>query len=125
MGEAILNFLPAVSQRAKKEMRGTVRAWRLKWCVEKTPEDLSKMFNPIIRGWVNYYGKYYKSALFPLSNHIDLHLAAWLMNKYKHYRRKPRKAMHKLGKLARKSTYLFAHWKQLDYLPADGTRRAV
>lgn len=124
-GKLFLNFLPAVSQRAMKEMRKTVRAWRLKWCIEKTPEDLSKMFNPIIRGWVNYYGKYYKSALFPISNHLDLHLAAWLMNKYKNYRRKPRKAMHKLGKLARKSTHLFAHWKQLDYLPADGTRRAV
>lgn len=124
-GKTFINFLPAASQRAMKEMRRTVRAWRLKWCIEKTPEDLSRMFNPIIRGWINYYGKYYKSRLFPLSNHIDLHLAAWLGNKYKRYKRKPRKAMHKLGKLARKSTHLFAHWKQLGYLPADGTRRAV
>lgn len=124
-GNKFLNFLPAASQSAMKKMRRTVRAWRLKWCCEKTPEDLSKMFNPIIRGWINYYSKYYKSRLFPLSNHIDLHLAAWIGNKYKRYKRRPRKAMHQLGKLARKKTHLFAHWSQLNYLPADGTRRAV
>lgn len=124
-GKIFCNFLPAVSRKALTEMKRTVRAWRLKWCCEKSLEDLSKMFNPIARGWIQYYGKYYKSALFPLAEQINRHLAKWVANKYKNFRRKQRRAMHALGKVARKKTNLFAHWSILGYLPADGTRRAV
>lgn len=95
------------------------------WCCEKSLEDLSKMFNPIARGWIQYYGKYYKSALFALAEQINRHLIKWVANKYKNFRRKQRRAMHALGKIARKKTNLFAHWSILGYLPADGTRRAV
>ncbi len=124
-GKRFCNFLPAVSRRAMTEMKRTVRAWRLKWCCEKSLEDLSKMFNPIARGWIQYYGKYYKSALFPLAEQINRHLVKWVTNKYKNFRRKQRRASHMLGKVARRKTNLFAHWSILGYLPADGTRRAV
>lgn len=124
-GKLFCNFLPAVSRTALTKMKRTVRAWRLKWCCEKSIEDLSNMFNPIARGWIQYYGKYYKSALFPLAEHINQHLVKWVTNKYKTYKRKQRRACHALGKTARKKTNLFAHWSILGYLPADGTRRAV
>jgi RNA-directed DNA polymerase len=124
-GKLFCNFLPAVSRTALTKMKRTVRAWRLKWCCEKSLEDLSNMFNPIARGWIQYYGKYYKSALFPLAEHINRHLIKWVTNKYKTFRRKQRRAGHALGKTARKKTKLFAHWSILGYLPADGTRRAV
>lgn len=83
------------------------------------------MFNPIVRGWIQYYSKYYKSALFPLSEQINRHLVKWVANKYKNYRRKQRRAMHALGRTARVKTGLFAHWSILGTLPADGMRRAV
>lgn len=124
-GKLFCNFLPAVSRTALTRMKRIVRAWRLKWCNEKSLKDLSHMFNPIARGWIQYYSKYYKSELFNLAEHINQHLRKWVMNKYKQYRRKPRKAMHMLGKMAKNSPNLFAHWKLLGYLPADGTRRAV
>jgi RNA-directed DNA polymerase len=28
--------------------------------------DLARWLNPIIAGWMNYYGRYYRSALYPL-----------------------------------------------------------
>jgi RNA-directed DNA polymerase len=125
-GKLFLNFLPAASPEALKKMRRTVRAWRLKWCSEKTPQDLSRMFNPFIRGWVNYYGKYYKSALFGLATQINLHLAAWAANKYKTCRRKMRKAKRLVGKIADTQPSLFAHWDILGYrVSSDGKRRAV
>lgn len=124
-GELFCNFLPAVSRAALTKMKRTVRAWRLKWCCEKSLEDLSRMFNPIAQGWIQYYSKYYKSALFPLAEQINRHLTKWVTNKYKRFRRKPRRATHALGKVARKKTKLFAHWSVLGYRPADGTRRAV
>lgn len=124
-GKLFCNFLPAVSRAALTKMKRLVRAWRLKWCCEKSIEDLSRMFNPIARGWIQYYSKYYKSALFSLADHINRHLGKWVANKYKTFRRKRRRAIHALGKVARKKTNLFAHWQILGYLPADGTRRAV
>lgn len=124
-GKLFCNFLPAVSRDALTRMKRTVRAWRLKWCCEKSLEDLSRMFNAIARGWIQYYSKFYKSALFPLAEQINRHLTKWVTNKYKRFRCKPRKACHTLGKVARKKTDLFAHWSILGYLPADGTRRAV
>lgn len=124
-GKLFCNFLPAVSGKAMTIMTRTVRAWRLKWCTEKSLEDLSRMFNPIAQGWIQYYSKYYRSGLFFLAEHINQHLRRWFMNKYKRYRRKPRKAMHALGRMARAKPDLFAHWKVLGYLPAIGTRRAV
>jgi RNA-directed DNA polymerase len=124
-GKLFCNFLPAASREALTAMKRTVRAWRLKWCCEKSIEDLSRMFNPIAQGWIQYYSKYYKSALFPLAEHINQHLGKWVAHKYKTFRRKPRRAMHALGKMARKKTNLFAQWSILGYLPADGTRRAV
>lgn len=124
-GKMFCNFLPAVSREALTKMKRIVRAWRLKWCCEKSIEDLSRMFNPIARGWIQYYSKYYKSALFPLAEQINRHLTKWVMNKYKRFRRKQRRACHALGKTARKKTNLFAHWSMLGYKPADGTRRAV
>jgi hypothetical protein len=36
------------------------------------------MFNSYIRGWINYYGRYYKSALYPTLRHIDRILAMHL-----------------------------------------------
>jgi len=70
-GKLFCNFLPAVSRTALTEMKRTVRAWRLRWCCEKSIEDLSRMFNPVARGWIQYYSKYYKSALFPLAEHMN------------------------------------------------------
>nr|WP_114835493.1 group II intron reverse transcriptase/maturase [Aquicella lusitana] len=124
-GKMFCNFLPAVSRSALTKMKRTVRAWRLKWCCEKKLEDLSCMFNPIARGWIQYYSKYYKSALFPLAEQINRHLTKWVTNKYKRFKYKQRRACYALGKTARKKTKLFAHWELLGYLPADGTRRAV
>jgi len=124
-GKLFCSFLPAVNRTALTEMKRSVRAWRLKWCCEKSIEDLSRMFDPTNRGWIQYYSKYYKSALFPLAEHINQHLGKWAANKYKTLRRKPRGALHAIGKTARQKPNLFAHWSILGYLPADGTRRAV
>ena len=124
-GKIFCNFLPAVSRRSMIKMQRIVRAWRLKWCCEKSLEDLSRMFNPIVRGWIQYYGKYYKSALYRLAQQINWHLVKWFINKYKNFKRKRRWAKYVLGKIAQSKTNLFAHWSILGYLPAYQIRRAI
>lgn len=124
-GKRFCSFLPGTSPSARKEMSRTIRAWKLKWRNEKSIEDLSRMFNPIVRGWVQYYSKYYKTSMKPIAIQINEHLVKWLANKYKNYRRSKLKAIYALGRLARQKTHLFAHWSVLGLLPTDGMKRAV
>jgi RNA-directed DNA polymerase len=100
-----------VSDEAAKSMRETIRSWRLHRMTDKSIKDLACMFNPIIRGWVNYYGQFYKSALRPILNQLNGSLQRWAMRKYKKLRRRRRRAFYWLGRIAKKMSYLFAHWR--------------
>jgi RNA-directed DNA polymerase len=118
-GKFFINFTPAVSDKAKKEMTSTMRSWRMHLRSDKTLEDLSRMFNPIIRGWINYYGKYYKSELYSIFKVANRTLTRWATRKYKKLKRHKRRATHWLGKIAKREPTMFAHW-QLGVLPAAG-----
>ena len=51
-----VSFSPAASDKALKAIRQTVRSWTLHERSDKTLDDLARMFNASIRGWINYYG---------------------------------------------------------------------
>ena len=86
---------------------------------DKTLEDLSRMFNPIIRGWINYYSNFYKSELYPVLRHINRAIVHWARKKYKKLARGRTRAEHWLGRIARGEPELFAHW-QMGIRPAVG-----
>ena len=65
-GRVYVNFSPGVSREALTVMRQTVRGWHLQLKCDQELEDLSNMFDPVLRGWANYYGRFYRSALQPL-----------------------------------------------------------
>jgi len=110
-GKYFVNFLPAVSNRAKKEMRQELRSWRIHLRSDKSLADISRMINPMLRGWINYYGKFYKSELYCVLQHLNRTLARWAMRKYKRLKGHMRKALHWLGMIARREPSLFYHWK--------------
>jgi group II intron reverse transcriptase/maturase len=112
-GKHFINFSPAVSNKAAKAIRQEVRSWNLQLRSDKALEDLAGMFNGIIRGWVNYYGAYYKSALYGTLRHIDRKLVWWATRKFKRLRGHKRRAEHWLQGIARRQTGLFAHWRLL------------
>jgi RNA-directed DNA polymerase len=118
-GKYFINFSPAVSNSAAKAMRQKTRSWGLQVRSDKSLRDLSRMFNPLLRGWVNSYGRFYKSAMYPTLRHLDRGLAQWAMREYKKLRRHKRRAEHWLGRIAQKEPQLFAHW-QMGVRPAAG-----
>lgn len=104
------NFTPAASNRATKEMRRKMRSWVLHRKSNITLQALAEMINPTIKGWINYFGEFYKSALYYTLNHLNVILARWVAGKHKKYRRRRRASMQWLGRVARTQPNLFAHW---------------
>ncbi|HGF8240280.1 group II intron maturase-specific domain-containing protein [Enterococcus faecium] len=109
-GKFFTNFLPAISDKAKKAIRKEVRSWRLQLKADKALEDISNMFNKKIQGWINYYGHFYKSEMYSVLRYINSCLIKWVQRKYKK-RKHRRKAEYWLGAVAQRDRKLFAHWR--------------
>jgi len=109
-GRFFINFSPAVSNKAAKAIRDNIRSWNLPRRSDKAIEELSRMFNPVIRGWIQYYGRYYRSALYPTMRALDRDLALWAKRKYKKLRHHLRRATHWIACISRRDPKLFAHW---------------
>lgn len=116
-GKYFINFTPAASNEACKAMRQTIRNWRIHLKPDKELVDISRMFNPVIRGWINYYGRFYKSGLYQVLRHMNKALVHWIRRKYKKLTGHKKRAEHWLGRIARQIPQLFAHW-EMGILPA-------
>lgn len=110
-GKCFVNFSPAISQRATKEISKTIRQWKLHLRSDKSLEDLAHMFNAVVQGWVNYYGRFYPSAMYPVLRHIEDNLVQWACRKHKRLRCHKTRAAHLLGRIAKDERNLFVHWK--------------
>lgn len=105
-----VSFLPAASPKALKAIRKVIRGWSLQTRSDKALDDLARMFNPYIRGWINYYSHFYKSALYPTLRRIDAFLFRWARRKFRRLRYRPKGARIWLARVIRTSPGLFAHW---------------
>ena len=96
-----MSFLPGVSNKAGKAIRATIRDWRLAATRNnQSLEDLARLVNPSVRGWVDYYGRFYRSALTPVLRHLERALIRWACRKYKRFRGHVTNAAHWLGRVA-------------------------
>lgn len=117
-GKPFVSFLPAVSNKAANSIRSTIRSWRLGATrSNQSLEEIAKFVNPFVRGWVNYYGRFYKSALTPVLRELERSLAYWVRRKFKRFARHARRAVHWLGQVARREPNLFVLW-QIGIRPA-------
>lgn len=113
-GEKFLNFSAAASKAAIKDMKAQIRRWHLHLRNEWNINQIANCINPILRGWYQYYGKFYKTALRWVWINLNQYLCRWVMRKYKRYKRYKAKAGSYLTKIALAQRELFFHW-QLGY----------
>jgi RNA-directed DNA polymerase len=116
-GRVYVNFSPGVSREALTAMRQTVRGWHLQLMNDKELSDLSNMFGPVLRGWSNYYGRFYPSAMKPLWRHVNDYLVRWMQRKYKRLARGVTRAARALGRVAERKPIAFVHWEK-GFIPA-------
>jgi RNA-directed DNA polymerase len=110
-GGCFVSFCPAVADEAVKEIGHTIKRWRLHLRSGLTLTDLARAINPIVRGWINYYGRFYRSKLISLLRRIDDYLVRWAMKKYKRLRGHPPRARRMLANVHGRDPALFAHWQ--------------
>jgi RNA-directed DNA polymerase len=108
-GVQFTSFLPAISRQALKKLSETVRSWRLHRRTGSSSAELAALINRVVRGWMNYYGRFYRSALYPLFRRINTYLLRWTMKKYKKLRTW-KKSIRALGDAAALRPKYFAHW---------------
>lgn len=110
-GKNFVSFLPAVSTEAMKAMGREIRSWHWAKRSDKSLSDLARMFNNVVQGWINYYGRFYRSRLLYFLRRLNNHLVRWAGRKYKRLKRRERRAMAWLAEIYRRSPRLFAHWR--------------
>jgi RNA-directed DNA polymerase len=120
-GKHFINFSPAISTKAKKKIGDEIRSWNLQERSDKSLTDLANMFNAKLQGYINYYSKFYKSAMYPLFQRLNVRLAHWVERKFKRCRRHTTRAMRMLGSMCKQNPTLFAHWKFGITPPVVGT----
>jgi group II intron reverse transcriptase/maturase len=120
-GKYFVSFLPAMSTKAATAIRATIREWRMASTRNNQRlEDLARVVNPVVRGWMNYYGRFYRSKCVQALRHLNGALAAWARRKYRRFHRRERASMHWLAGIARRDPTLFVLW-QLGVKPDAGS----
>ena len=109
-GKRFVGFLPAISPKATKAIRHTIRRWRVHCWHTIELVDVARQLNPVLHGWVNYYGRFHRSALYAVFDTLDQYLVRWLRRKYKRLKYKVSRARELLGKVRQQRPGLFAHW---------------
>jgi RNA-directed DNA polymerase len=104
-------FNPAVSGTAMKAMRSAIRELNLRRQTQLSLQDIARQLNPLVRGWIAYYGRYAPSALAPLLRYVNQTLLAWAMRKFKRFADHKIRASRFLQRLAAERPALFVHWQ--------------
>jgi len=124
-GKYFVSFLPAISGKAAKRIWATMRGWKLAATRNnQSLEDLAQLIDPYVRGWMNYYGRFYRSKCVDVLRHLNRLLVGWACRKFRRFRRRERAAGYWLGRVARRDPKLLALWA-LGVRPAAGAVRAV
>jgi len=110
--EVFTSFSPRVSAASIKAMRREIRELNLRRQTHRGLEDIAHKLNPILQGWMNYYGRYYPAAMDPVWHYVNATLVAWVRRKYKRYRSKKLQASQLVKSIATKRRRLFVHWRQ-------------
>lgn len=110
-GLRFTSFQPASSMEAKKELRQKIRHLNIPRWTNYTIEEISKRIGPMLRGWWNYFGKFYGSDLIQMSYYLDLVISKWVRRKYKKFRYQKRTSAEWIRRVSKRSPHLFPHWE--------------
>jgi hypothetical protein len=103
--------MPGASKDSVQKMKRETK--RQKWHLRSdlSLEQISQQFNPMLKGWVNYYGQHSPQALIPIAKHVNTKLVKWARRKYKHLKRHKIGAIKYIQRIADNNVKMFATWE--------------
>ncbi len=110
-GTYFIGFLPAISDKAVKRLRQQIKGWKLHRLSHLSLQDLAKIVNPTVRGWIQYYGKFYASELHKVMRILNSSIIRWARRRYKRFKRRLAKATEWVKKMTVKAKHLFVQWE--------------
>jgi group II intron reverse transcriptase/maturase len=111
-GRNFTSFLPAASTEAKKALRMKYR--EVSAAPNRDWTQYISTLNPLIRGWYEYFSKFYSSALKSVTHWLDCRIGRWLQRKYKLNRKR---AFCLLRSIRTCQPHLFWHWRHAPSIP--------
>lgn len=115
--ETFTCFLPGISKKSKVSINEKIRKWKLQRWNEATLQEIAERINPVVRGWINYYGKFYAAELRNFLGILNNKLALWARRKFKRFKGMKTAPIRWLRDISRRDTTLFAHWKMMGATP--------
>jgi RNA-directed DNA polymerase len=107
-GEVYRKCMPGASKKAMRKITQTIKSWRVHRSTVDSAEILARRYNAILRGWIEYYGKFwYRNFGYHLWRVFQSRLVKWMKSKH---RISTKRAKYKLALLRRGKPKLFAHW---------------
>ena len=111
VSDFFVSFSPAVSREATVRIRREIRSWRIHRRSDLSFAQIVSHINQRVSGWIAYYGRFYKSALYPALRGINTYLMRWARRKYKSLKHSPKRAWAFLMDMARRVPGMFTHWR--------------
>lgn len=110
-GKVFTTVLPAISKKSAQGIRDQIREWRIHLRVNCSLEEIATYINPIVQGWINYYGAFYKTELRRPLKQLEARLIMWARRKYLSCRYGVKRARALIVRIAKEQPHLFVHWK--------------
>jgi RNA-directed DNA polymerase len=110
-GKVFTSFLPAIGKERLKVIRHEIRKDNVRARTELSLEQIAEWYNPKLRGWYNYFGKFYPSKLSKIWAYFNKALVLWAKSKYKNIRTGINRATALIRKVQEEKASLFFHWK--------------
>lgn len=110
-GRLFCGFTPAVSSSALKAMREKIRDLHIRRQTQLSLNDIARLTNPLLRGWISYYGRYAPTGLQPILRYVNQTVLAWARRKFKRFGRGKARASRFLQRIVEQRTDLFVHWQ--------------
>ncbi|MGH0004376.1 group II intron reverse transcriptase/maturase [Pseudovibrio ascidiaceicola] len=110
-GVVSIGYTPALSRKALKRISTIIRKWKLQRWSGRSIEDIARVLNPVVAGWIGYYGQFGRRELYRIYNLLEFALIRWARQKYKKLRRSYRKSKAFIRRLRKQFPELLVHWK--------------
>ena len=110
-GKLFLGYDCAISISSRKRIANRLEELNIENLSFKSIVGIAQFLNPMIRGWVHYYGKFRGYELSKVFQLLRKRLVKWARKRYKRYRTSLTKAYKWLDRVRKQFPYLFYHWE--------------